>query len=91
MCKKETAPNYSHIVCNIGQNRRVILGKDGLQWIIQSSDGQSAGQRRWTGASYVTTRKKLIELCRGLDGFSEQLHLPILLELSDNVGGRANG
>ena len=39
MCKKETAPNYSHIVCNIGQNRRVILCKDGLQWIIQSSDG----------------------------------------------------
>jgi len=91
MCKKETAPNYSHIVCNIGQNRRVILCKDGLQWIIQSSDGQSAGQRRWTGASYVTTRKKLIELCRGLDGFSEQLHLPILLELSHNLGVQANG
>lgn len=91
MCKKETAPNYSHIVCNIGQNRRVILCKDGLQWIIQSSDGYSAGQRRWTGASYVTTRKKLIELCRGLDGFSEQLHLPILLELSHNLGVQANG
>ena len=52
MCKKETAPNYSHIVCNIGRNRRVILCKDGLQWIIQASDGKRGGQRRWTGKSY---------------------------------------
>jgi len=91
MCENETAPNYTHGICNVGKTHRIILCKHGLQWIIQSSDGYSAGQRRWTGASYVTTRKKLIELCRGLDGFSEQLHLPILLELSDNVGGRANG
>ena len=53
MCKKETAPNYSHIVCNMGRNRRVILCKDGLQWIIQASDGKRGGQRRWTGKSYV--------------------------------------
>ena len=41
MFKKETSSNYPHIVCNIGRNRRVILCKDGLQWIIQSSDGEN--------------------------------------------------
>ena len=90
MFKKETSSNYPHIVCNIGRNRRVILCKDGLQWIIQSSDGENGGGRRWTGKSYVTSRDKLIELCRRLDGFSEQIHLPILTELSENVRGQAD-
>ena len=90
MYNNESASNYPHIVCNIGRNRRVILCKDGLQWIIQSSDGENGGGRRWTGKSYVTSRDKLIELCRRLDGFSEQIHLPILLELSENVRGQAN-
>ena len=90
MYNNESASNYPHIVCNIGRNRRVILCKDGLQWIIQSSDGENGGGRRWTGKSYVTSRDKLIELCRRLEGFSEQIHLPILLELSENVRGQAN-
>ena len=87
MFKKETSSNYPHIVCNIGRYRRVILCKDALQWIIQSSDGESGGVRRWTGKSYTTSRDKLIKLCRRLEGFSEQLHLPILLELPQNVRG----
>jgi len=90
MFKKETSSNYPHIVCNIGRYRRVILCKDALQWIIQSSDGESGGVRRWTGKSYTTSRDKLIKLCRRLEGFSGQLHLPILLELPQNVGGWAN-
>ena len=90
MFKKETSSDYPHIVCNIGRNRRVILCRDGLQWIIQASDGKNGGRRRWTGKSYVTSRDKLIELCRRLDGFSEQNHLPMLLELPENVGGLAN-
>jgi hypothetical protein len=90
MFKNETAPNYIHIVCNIGHNRRVIVCKDGLQWIIQSSEGFRGGRRRWTGKSYVTSRNKLIELCRRLDGFSEQVHLPILLGLSEIVGEQPN-
>jgi len=90
MFKKETSSNYPHIVCNIGRYRRVILCKDALQWIIQSSDGESGGVRRWTGKSYITSRDKLIKLCRRLEGFSGQLHLPILLELPQNVGGWAN-
>ena len=90
MCNNESASNYPHIVCNIGRYRRVILCRDGLQWIIQASDGKNGGRRRWTGKSYVTSRDKLIELCRRLDGFSEQIHLPMLLELPENVGGLAN-
>jgi len=39
---------------------------------------------------YMTSRDKLIKLCRRLEGFSEQIHLPILLELPENAGGRAN-
>ena len=90
MCNNESAPNYAHIVCNIGRYRRVILSKNAVQWIIQSSDGESGGRRRWTGKSYTTSRDKLIKLCRRLEGFSEQIHLPILLELPENAGGRAN-
>jgi len=90
MCNNESTSNYPHIVCNIGRYRRVIICKDALQWIIQSSDGESGGVRRWTGKSYATSRDKLIKLCRRLDGFSEQVHLPILLELPQNVGGWAN-
>jgi predicted DNA-binding transcriptional regulator AlpA len=84
---QETSDSYEAVICQIVNNHRVILCKRGLQWIIQSSDGYRGGRRRWTGKSYVTSRNKLIELCRGLDGFSEQVHLPILLGLSESVGG----
>ena len=88
--KHETSDCYETVICHIAENYRVILCKHGLQWIIQSPDGYRGGRRRWTGMSYVTSRDKLIELCRPLEGFSEQIHLPILLELSEYVGGQAN-
>ena len=88
--KRETSDSYEGVICRIAKTHRVILCKDGLQWIIQSSDGERGGRRRWTGKSYTTSRDKLIKLCRRLDGFSEQIHLPILLELSEYVGGQAN-
>ena len=83
----ETSDIYESVICQISEKQRVILCKSGLQWIIQSSDGYRGGRRRWTGKSYVTSRNKLIELCRRLDGFSAQVHLPILLGLSENVEG----
>lgn len=88
---RETSDHYRNVICNIGKKHRVILCKLGIQWITQSCDGNRAGARRWAGTGYVTSRKKLIELCRELEGFSEQNYLPILLELPENMGGRANG
>ena len=78
---RETSDQYRNVICNIGKKHRVILCKLGIQWITQSCDGNCAGARRWTGTGYVTTQKKLIELCRCLEGFSEQLHHLLLYGL----------
>ena len=82
---REASDDYKFIICNISDRYRVILCKHAIQWIIQICDGKRNGRRRWTGQHYVTSKPKLIELCRRLDGFTEQAHLPILLGLSENL------
>ena len=64
---------------------RVILCKDGIQWIIQRQD--KAAGARWRSLSYCTARESLIRLWPALN-------CAIPLELAafpDNVRGVCNG
>ena len=68
---RERDPNYRAVVAILSGSWRVIACRDGLQWIIQRRDGESAGQARWTGVHYCTTRNALIRLCRALEPLSD--------------------
>ncbi len=57
---KERDDDYDRVVTKINDRWRVIICRDGIQWILQKRDGQRNGKPRWAGASYSTTRYALI-------------------------------
>jgi hypothetical protein len=62
----ETADSYLRVIVNLSARFRVIVCKDGIQWILQRRDAQRSGQRRWKGVRYCTEREALIRDCRTL-------------------------
>ncbi|WP_108819189.1 hypothetical protein [Pseudovibrio sp. Alg231-02] len=59
--KQESHADYAGIVVQQGR-WRVIVCRDGIQWIIQKGDLTRDGWR-WTGKSYCRTRKALLRDC----------------------------
>ena len=78
---REASDDYKFVICHIGTRHRVIVCKLGIQWIIQICDGKRRGRRRWAGQHYVTSKPRLIELCRTIQGFSEENHGLFLSQL----------
>lgn len=62
---RERDDHYQSVVCQI-EGWRVIVCRDGIQWIIQRR--RRAGRRRveWKGLAYCTTRDSLIREWRRL-------------------------
>lgn len=63
---RERDDHYSRIVAQPGPRWRIILCRDGLQWIIQKKEASHAGP--WRAEGYYTYRESLIKACgtRGL-------------------------
>ena len=57
---RERDADYRHIVTELSDRWRLIVCRDGLQWIIQRRDGERSGRARWTGVYYCQTREALI-------------------------------
>lgn len=68
---RERDDDYRDVVCILSDRWRVIVCRDGLQWIIQRRDGERFGQTRWTGIHYCTSREALIRLSRALQPQAE--------------------
>lgn len=66
--RRERDDDYRAVVVQFNAKNRVIRCKDGIQWIVQRRDGESAGRVRWTGSRYFRTRNALIAFCRTLCG-----------------------
>jgi len=56
----ESADDYIGFVSDLDARPRVILCRDGIQWIIQVRRGQNRRRGAWRGKSYLTTRESLI-------------------------------
>ncbi len=67
---RESAGDFSAVIAR-SNKVRVIVCKDGIQWIIQKRAGLRRGQPRWDSVSYCLTRKALIRLCRASEGGSD--------------------
>ena len=59
--RREESDGYSGEIAQHGKHR-VILCRDGIQWIIQRKGGSRRGSVRWRSLSYCTTKKALLRL-----------------------------
>ena len=65
---RERDDNYAKVITQLAPRWRVIICKDGLQWILQKRSVPFPNTGTWAGKSYSTTRDALIAACsdRGL-------------------------
>ena len=58
----EESDNYPNVVARLGGDWRVIVCRDGIQWIVQRRTGKRHGRARWEARSYCRSREGLIRL-----------------------------
>jgi hypothetical protein len=65
---RERDDSYAKVIAQLGPRWRVIICKDGIQWILQQRSVPFPNTGTWAGKSYSTTRDALIAACsdRGL-------------------------
>ena len=83
---RERDDNYRSVVVRLSPRWRVIVCRDGAQWIIQKKEASHAGP--WRGVSYHTCRSSLIRTCGSLNLLSEPSVTAILAALPDRIGGK---
>lgn len=59
---QETADNWPSVIVVLSPGWRVIVCRDGLQWIIQHRK-KGGAERPWRAVRYCRTRKALLRLC----------------------------
>lgn len=77
---REATDDYPWVVSQLSDRHRVIICQDRIQWIVQRSDGERDGRKRWTGIGYFRTRDALIRFCRTLPALYEPREVDILAE-----------
>lgn len=60
--KQETSDNYAGVIAVLSDGWRVIICKDGIQWILQRRK-KGGAQRPWRGQGYFRTRRALLRVC----------------------------
>ena len=85
----ESADSYVGVIAQLDDRHRVILCKDGLQWIIQVRRGQRRRHGNWRGKSYITCPQALIRLSDALCGPLSSKTMDILRALPARPGGQS--
>ena len=85
----ETADAYTQVVARLSESWRVILCKDGIQWILQRRDAVRSGQPRWRATGYFRTKRALILASRTACGLIAPSASVILNALPARIGGDA--
>ena len=73
---RERDDDYKSIVVQLASRWRVIVCKDGIQWVLQHKEASHAGP--WRSFGYFTCRDSLIEACGSLNLLSEPLKSELL-------------
>lgn len=66
----ETSDLYMGIVARPLNNLRIVVCRDGIQWLLQTSDGERGGTKRWKSVSFAATKPGLIKALRHIGGLS---------------------
>lgn len=64
----EESDGYPNVVARLGDDWRVIVCRDGIQWIVQRRAGKRHGGARWEARGYCRTREGLLLRCRDFLG-----------------------
>ncbi|MBE1288380.1 MAG: hypothetical protein GJ679_00010 [Rhodobacteraceae bacterium] len=67
----ETSDLYMGVVARPLNNLRIAVCRNGIQWLVQVTEGWRSGATRWKTCAYVTTRPGLIKALRRFGGLSE--------------------
>jgi hypothetical protein len=86
---REKDDSYRSVIVQFAPRWRVIVCKDGVQWIIQHRTADSLHRGVWRGRSYMTTRDSLIKACARVEPLSDPSVMAILSALPDRIGGEA--
>ena len=62
---RERDDNYTRVIVQLAPRWRIIICKDGIQWILQRKEASHAGP--WRGMSYHTNRDGLLRVCGSLE------------------------
>ena len=87
MSHKERDDNYNSVIVQLAPRWRVILCKDGMQWIVQQKEASHGGP--WRGMSYYTNRDGLLRACGRVGALNNDV-LEALEALPDYASQLAN-
>lgn len=76
----EQAEDYPHVIAQLNPTWRVILCRDGIQWIVQHRTGN-----RWRSSSYCRTREGLLRCIWGVLQSNSPDALSIINSLPDII------
>ena len=60
---RETSDDYSAVVAQLASRWRLIVCKDGIQWILQKREAEPPHDGDWRGKSYFACKESLIRVC----------------------------
>ena len=80
---RERDDAYRNVVAQLAPRWRVIVCKDGIQWILQRKEASHGGP--WRGMSYHTNRDGLIKVSGSLNLLSDANSTEILGELPEHI------
>ena len=80
---RERDDAYKDVVAQLTPRWRVIICRDGIQWILQRKEASHGGP--WRGVSYHTNRDGLLRACGSLNLLSDANSTEILGELPEHI------
>ena len=83
---RETSDNYSAVVVQLEPRWRVIVCKDGIQWILQKREAEPSHDGNWRGKSYFACKESLIKACGSLGLLSDPQAKAVLEVLPARIG-----
>lgn len=86
--RREKDPDYREVVVNLSPETRVIVCREGLQWVLQRRTGTPA-RARWVPLGHFRSRDPLIALGRASEPRCCPDALAVLRRLPANFGQRS--
>ncbi len=84
---RESEDDYTNTVARISDRWRVIVCRDGIQWILQRRDAGRLAGARWRSLGYCLTRKGLMRLCAAHSARVDPAALSALAALPEHITG----
>lgn len=84
---RESDDAYRSVIAELSPGWRVIVCRDGIQWIVQRRRAAGRHGGRWRGVHYCRTRDALIRLCVTSCDRMAPAGSAILQKLSKQIGG----